>query len=96
MTDLGARYERNTDFISRQVVDELLLVPIRQEVADMDCIYTTNPVGAFIWNKLDGQATLADLQAAIVDEFAVDAQEAADDLLEFVRELEAAGAVRRV
>jgi hypothetical protein len=76
-------------------VDELILVPIHQDVADMDCIFTMNEVGAFIWENLDGQATVADLQAAVVEQYEVDPEAAAADLLEFVRELESAGAVRR-
>jgi hypothetical protein len=90
-----ARYERNPEFIFRRIVDELILVPIHQDVADMDCIYTMNGVGAFIWENLDGRATLADLQAAIVEQYKVDPEAAAADLLEFVQELESASAVRR-
>jgi len=91
-----ARYERNPDYIFRRIADELVLVPVRQDVADMHCIYTMNPLGAFIWEKLDGRATLGDLEAAILEEYAVDAQTAAADLVEFVQELESAGAVRRL
>ena len=96
MAQEDVRYEKNPDYVFRKIVDELILVPIRQNVADMDCIYTLNPVGAFIWGKLDGRATLADLQAAIVNEYDTDAQTAAADLQEFVQELEAAGAIRKV
>jgi len=96
LTQEDVRYQRNPDFIFRRIVDDLVLVPVRQDVADMYCIYTMNPVGAFIWERLDGQATLADLQAALVAEYSVEPQDAAGDLLEFVQELEAAGAVWRV
>jgi len=92
----AALYERNPDFVFRRVVDELVLVPVRQDVADMDCIYTMNPVGAFIWEKLDGRATVAEIGAAIAREYEVDPQAASADLLDFLRELESAGAVRRV
>ena len=96
MFELSQRYQKNPEMVARQIAGELILVPIRQNVADMDCIYTLNPVGAFIWDKLDGRATLADLQAAIVNEYDTDAQTAAADLAEFVQELEAAGAIRKV
>ena len=96
LTQDEIRYERNPDYIFRRIVDELVLVPIRQDVADMDCIYTMNPVGALIWERLEGGATLAALQAAVVDQFAADPQVVAEDLLEFLAELEAAGAVWRV
>lgn len=96
MAQEEARYERNPDYIFRKIVDELVLVPVRQDVADMDCIYTLNALGAFIWEELDGPTTLADLQAAIVEEYAVEPEVAAADLREFIQELEAADAVRRV
>lgn len=96
MTQAEARYERNPDYVFRKIVDELVLVPIRQDVADMDCIYTMNPVGAFIWEKLDGRITLAELQAAIVSEYDADPAAVAADVVEFLQELESAAAIRRI
>lgn len=89
------RYERNVDFIFRRIVDEVVLVPIRQNVAEMDAIYTMNPVAAFIWEELKGPRTLAELEAAVVGEFDVAAEAAGADVHEFVQQLEAAGAVQR-
>ena len=96
MTQKETRYKRNPDYIFRRIVDEMVLVPIRQDVADMDCVYTMNPVGALIWEELDGGATSAELQAAVVDQFAADPKVVAADLIEFLTQLEAAGAVQRV
>ena len=96
MTNSPVRYQRNPDFIFRKIVDELVLVPVKQNVADMDAIYTMNPVGASIWEKLEGEPTLAELQAAVLGEFDAEAEVVAADLLEFLAALEAAGAVRRV
>ncbi len=96
MAGKDTRYERNPDFIFRRIVDELVLVPVRQDVADMNCIYTMNPVGAFIWEKLDRAATLADLAAAIADEFDAAPEAVEADVLDFISDLEAADAVRRV
>ena len=96
MAGEDVQYERNPDFIYRRVVDELVLVPVRQEVADMDCIYTMNAMGAFIWERLERPATLADLQTAVGEVYAADPEVVAADVLEFIQELESAGAVRRV
>lgn len=95
MTDEGVRYERNPDFIFRRIVDEMVLVPVRQNVAEMDCIYTMNEVGALIWERLDGGATLGELRAAIVEVYAVEPEAAGEDVLEFLGELESVGAVRK-
>ena len=90
------RYERNPDFIYRTIVDEAVLVPIRQDVADMDCIYTLNDVGALIWGKLAEPATGAELQQAILDEYAADPETVSADLSRFLEGMAAVGAIRRV
>lgn len=90
------RYERNPDFIFRTIVDEAVLVPIHRQVADMDCIYTLNGVGAFVWGKLEGRPTRTELRDAIVAEYAVDAETAAADLDAFLAGMTEVGAVARV
>jgi hypothetical protein len=90
------RYQRNPDYIFRKIVDELVLVPVHQDVADMDCIYTLNPIGAFIWERLDKPATQSELQAALLAEYAAEPEVVAADLEGFLRELTAIGAVREI
>jgi len=90
------RFERNPEFIFRRIVDEMVLVPIHQNVADMDCIYTLNEVGASIWARLERPATLADLGTGLLEEYDADPETVAEDLDEFIGEMTAIGAVRKV
>jgi hypothetical protein len=90
----AVRYERNPDFVFRKVVEECILVPIRQDVGDMDCIYTLNEVGAFIWEYLDQPATLVDLQTALLNVFAADPEVLASDLEKFLNEMITIAALR--
>lgn len=94
MAQEEAQYERNPDYIFRRIVDEMVLVPIRQDVADMDCIYTMNPVGSFIWERLDEPASEADLEAAILEAYDADPETVAEDLEVFLQEMTAIGALR--
>ncbi len=96
MTQEEPRYERNPDYIFRRIVDEAVLVPIRREVADMDCIYTLNEVGALIWQELDAPATEAELQDAILAEYAADDKTVAVDLERFLEGMMDIGAIRRI
>ena len=91
-----ARYVRNPDYIYRTVVGEAVLVPIHQNVADMECIYTLNEVGAFIWQKLDAPATAAELQKAVLDEYEANAEAVAVDVDLFLRGMVEIDAIRRV
>lgn len=55
--------------------------------------YTLNETGAFVWERLDGTATLDEICAAIVERFEVDAGSAWSDLTALVDELTAEGLV---
>jgi hypothetical protein len=90
------RYERNPDFIFRQIVDEAVLVPIRRDVADMECIYTLSEVGALVWQALDRPATEAELQKAILDQFEADPEAVTADLDRFLRGMVEIDAIRKV
>lgn len=96
MTRKEPHYQRNPDYIYRRIVDELVLVPIHQDVADMDCIYTMNAVGGFLWEQLDEPTTQAELEAAMLDEYDADAETVASDLELFLQEMVSIGAIREV
>ena len=87
------RFVRNKNFIFRQIVEEMVLVPIRQNVADLDSIYTLNELGAFIWERLETPTSTAELQDDILEDFDVDAATVQSDLAIFMEELERIGAV---
>ena len=93
MADLQRRYEPNGDFVYRRIDNETILVPIADNVAEMDSIYALNDVGALIWELLDGRNTLEDIKDSIAAEFTVSKQEASVDLCEYIDHLAALGAV---
>jgi hypothetical protein len=47
----------------------MILVPIRQNVGDLDSIYLLNQTALFTWQMLDGVHTLADIRSQITQEF---------------------------
>lgn len=96
MRDNGTRYERNESFIYRSIVNEAVLVPIRQDVADMECIYTLNDLGAFIWERIDHPLSWDELFASIQDTYNVDPSLMAVDLENFIQEMTAIGAINKV
>jgi len=96
VTDNGTRYERNQDFIYRSIVNEAVLVPIHQDVADMECIYTLNDLGAFIWERLVHPISWDELLVSVQGEYEVDPAVLAADLENFFQEMTSIGAVRKV
>lgn len=89
-------FAKNPAFVARAIVDEMVLVPIRQTAGEVDSIYTLNPVGSRIWELVDGQRRAADIHTIIVDEFEVSPDEASADLIEFLQLLEQIDAVKPV
>jgi hypothetical protein len=92
---MNKRYKRNEDFVYRKIENETILVPIKNNVGDMGCIYNLNEVGAFVWEHLDGEKTLDDLKNMVTQEFDVSDQEAEEDLIQFVGDLIDIEAIRQ-
>ena len=89
-------YVHNDNFVFRRIEDETILVPIKNHVGDLDSLFSLNPVGAFIWRKIDGSNSLAAIHDLILAEFDVKAEKAEADLLKFITELREIGAVQPV
>ena len=80
--------KKDPNIVSRKIADEYILVPIRYNVGDLESIYTLNEVGAFIWELIDGNRKVKEIQGMIVDEFEVSPQQAKTDLIEYIQQLE--------
>jgi hypothetical protein len=93
MVDLEKTYKRNENFVFRKIEKETILVPIKDNVGDMGYIYNLNELAAFVWENLDGKDRLLDIKNSIVEEFEVSAQQAEEDLGEFVDDLKEIGAI---
>jgi len=91
--DLKKHYKRNENFVFRKIKNETILVPIKDNVGDMEFIFTLNEVGAFVWEHLDGKNRLLDIKNMISEEFEVSSQKAEKDLCEFVSQLKEIEAV---
>lgn len=90
MEILSRRYRKCPDLVFRQIANEFVLVPIRQDMADLEAVYTLGGVGARVWELLDGERDGHAILAQIVQEYDVAPDEAQADLVEFLGELEAA------
>lgn len=96
MAELEIFYRRNDNFVFRRIEGETILVPIRDNVGDLDCIYSLNPVAALVWEHLDGFHDLAAIKERITGEFEVSASAAEADLLFFIEEMKTIAAVTAV
>jgi len=91
--ELSQRYQKDPSIVAREIAGEMILVPIRRHVGDLESIYTLNETASFVWERLDGQRTLGEIKGEVLAAFAVEGEEAEQDLLELVGQLKSIGAV---
>lgn len=96
MEDLQKQYKRNENFVFRKINNETILVPVKDNVAEMGFIYNLNEVGAFVWEHLDGKERLLDIKNMLLKTFEVSPENAEEDLCGFVGRLKEIDAVVRV
>ena len=86
-------YQKSQDIVSRKIVDEVILVPIRRRGEDVESLYTLNEVGARIWESIDGTRQVGEIRDLIVAEFDVEGAQAEADLLTLLDQLSQIGAI---
>ena len=89
-------YKKKSDIVYRKVAGETILVPVSGRLADMQRIFALNPVGEFIWDKLDGSRSLQQISDDIQRFFDVTGEEANADLEGFIAELLKEGLIEEV
>ena len=75
-------------YILRQVAGNSIVIAVGDEALNFNGIITINGAGTFLWKKLTTGATRDELIAAMLDEYDVDADTAAKDIDEFIKNLE--------
>ena len=81
------RFVRNQEVVSRKIEGELIIVPIRSGVGDLNSLYTLNPVGSVLWDFMTEGHTIGEMVQRICDEFEVTAKQAKQDIEEFLGSL---------
>ena len=89
-------FRRSDSVVCRAVGLESILVPIRNNVGNLDFVYTLSPVAARIWTLLDGTRTADDIADAIAGEYEVDRDTVLSDLAELVNDLAGVSLLTRV
>ena len=84
---MNTKYRKKENIVTRSIAGETLLVPIYGELANMERIFTLDPVAAFIWEQLDGSKSLKDIRDGVLYKFDVGKEQVEADIAEFIDEL---------
>jgi len=89
-------YQKKENVIARRIVGEMLLVPIRGSLADMEKLYVLDEVGEQVWVDLDGERSLQDILDRVCVSFDVNKDQAKSDVEEYISELQSADLIEEV
>ncbi len=84
MTGLKSILSHSPSVVTRKTGNEYVLVPIANNIADMDSVYTLNETGAFIWEHIDGMRNVEEIIKALTDEYDIDVKSAEEDVISFI------------
>ena len=94
MNTLDTCFAKEKELVTRDVAGEIIIVPIKGHVGDLEGVFTLSEVGAMIWQLIDGQTTVRQLMEVVRNEYDVESSEAGKDVVDFLRSLEDAGLIR--
>jgi len=95
MNILEKYYTKDTDLVTRCVADETIIVPVRNNVGDLDSIYTLNEVATTIWQLIDGRKSVSQIVETLCNTYEVTPEEAIKDTADFLNSLEKGGLIHR-
>lgn len=84
---MTGKYRRKRDVAGREIAGESFLIPVCGTPVEMENVFVLNPLADFIWQRLDGTRTLAEIVAGIVAEYDVETARAESDARDFMESL---------
>lgn len=79
--------KRKSDFLMQNVGGENLLVPLGEQVIDMNGLIILNDTAACVWELLAQERSLDELAAVVAERFDVDSAHARADAQAFLDEI---------
>jgi hypothetical protein len=87
MADLKAVYSHSRNIVTRKTGNEYILVPVANNIADMNSVFTLNETGAFLWEHIDGERDTEGLINCLVEEYGIGREEAEADVVSFLDDM---------
>jgi hypothetical protein len=85
--------KRHPEFVSRQVADRFVIVPVGTAAEKFSGMITINATGKFLWDLLENEQTLDSLAQALVKEYEIDMELALKDTKTFLEPILPTGAI---
>ena len=86
--NLQTLHKLKSRFVARNVGNELILVPLTANVAQMNELFTMNETGKFIWENINDNSTVLEIENLMIETFDIDSAIAKRDIELFLSKLE--------
>ena len=87
MKGLKSTLSHSPNIVTKKTGKEYVLVPVAENIADMNSVYTLNETGAFIWEHFDGTKTVEEIISLLLEEYDIDKESAEKDVFFFIENL---------
>ncbi len=94
MNRLDRTYVRETEVATRTIAGEVVIVPVRKGVGELDAIFTLDGVGERIWELLAYPVTGDRIVEVVCGEYEVTPEQARADIAELLDDLLGASLIR--
>lgn len=85
--NMAAKYKKKDQIAGRSIAGESFLIPVCGQPADMENIFVLSPLADFIWQRLNGERSLEMIVAEIIENYAVELEQASVDAVDFIGRL---------
>lgn len=89
-------FKKNQDVVTREIAGETILMPLFKSNEEMNYIYTLNETAAQFWALVDGQASVGEIRAKILEGYEVTEEELDREIEALVTDLESIRALVKV
>jgi Coenzyme PQQ synthesis protein D (PqqD) len=87
MAGMKSILSHSQSVVTTKTGNEYVLVPVANNIADMNSVYTLNETGAFIWEHIDGKKTVEEIITDLMSEYDVDFERASKDVFSFIDDM---------
>lgn len=87
MINLKSVYSHSPSIVTKKTGSEYVLVPVANNIANMNSVYTLNETGAFIWELINGKRNIEEIIERVTEEYNIDHDTAAEDVFSFINDM---------
>ena len=92
---MANRYVKGNSVVERKVRESRILVPLGNDSARLDSLYTLNPMASFVWDQAQLGLSDDEIVSRVADDYDVDQDTARRDTQDLLAQLVSIGALRR-